>query len=82
MKAPKIAIAVSMQANGTFRVEVLGISGDRVVASEPELESSQMVWGSACREMAELVSSINWRKARGLIEFDAPEPLPTVKVIS
>jgi hypothetical protein len=40
-----------------------------------------MVWGSACREMAELVSSINWRKARGIIEFDAPEPPPTVKVI-
>ncbi len=76
----KIAISISMMSDGTFKVEVLGIDGAQVVGSEPELEKSGLAWGSAVREMTQVVQNVAWRKTRGMLELVQPSPSATVKV--
>lgn len=69
MRAEKLAIAISKDDRGKFTVQVIGINGDRVVASLPDLETSGISFGAVLRKFELLWQTVQLRLSKKSIEF-------------
>jgi hypothetical protein len=69
MRAEKIAIAISKDPQGKYQIQVIGINGDRVVASLPDLETTGISFGAVLRRFELLWQTVQLRLSKKSIEF-------------
>ena len=69
MRTEKLAIAISNDNRGKYTIQVVGINGDRVVASLPDLETSGISFGTVQRKFELLWDTVRLRLSKKTIEF-------------
>lgn len=69
MRTEKVAIAISKDPQGKYQIQVIGINGDRVVASLPDLETTGISFGAVQRKFELLWDTVRLRLSKKSIEF-------------